>query len=261
MQGHLEGYVPRGGDYIIQWIVAGTAVVDPGLEAQSMTFNRPLLFPAHRTFQFAFTDYDQKLVHLNREHVARVAAERLPMEPGSLRFDHVRRPSEASVRLWHDTVSLVSRALKRAEPTPLLWSELTRMTAVAFLELYPPDAVPLPPALLHPSKARIRAAVEYIHENADIAITSTDVARAAGLRPRSLQDAFQRDLGIPPLAYLRQVRLDLVKAELGQLDPGIQGVADVASRWGFAHLGRFSAAYLERFGEHPRDTLRRGTVR
>jgi len=34
-------------------------------------------------------------------------------------------------------------------------------------------------------------------------------------------------------------------------------VAAVAERWGFAHLGRFSAAYFRRFGEYPKASLRR----
>jgi hypothetical protein len=32
----------------------------------------------------------------------------------------------------------------------------------------------------------------------------------------------------------------------------------VARHWAFAHLGRFSAAYQQRFGEYPRETLHRG---
>ncbi|MBO0983539.1 helix-turn-helix domain-containing protein [Rathayibacter sp. SD072] len=37
--------------------------------------------------------------------------------------------------------------------------------------------------------------------------------------------------------------------------PGTVTVADIAHRWGFAHLGRFSASYAQRFGENPKSTL------
>jgi AraC-like DNA-binding protein len=35
-------------------------------------------------------------------------------------------------------------------------------------------------------------------------------------------------------------------------------VSEVAFAYGFEHLGRFSIAYRARFGESPRETLRRG---
>jgi AraC family transcriptional regulator, ethanolamine operon transcriptional activator len=34
-------------------------------------------------------------------------------------------------------------------------------------------------------------------------------------------------------------------------------VMSVAHRWGFKHLGRFSATYRRTYGELPSDTLRR----
>ena len=37
---------------------------------------------------------------------------------------------------------------------------------------------------------------------------------------------------------------------------GAVSVADTAFKWGFSHLGRFSAAYRREFGELPRETLR-----
>ena len=42
------------------------------------------------------------------------------------------------------------------------------------------------------------------------------------------------------------------------LEPGdaAEGVAEVAFRWGFTHLGRFAARYAELYGETPSQTLR-----
>ncbi len=33
-------------------------------------------------------------------------------------------------------------------------------------------------------------------------------------------------------------------------------MTDIATKWGFGHLGRFAAAYRARFGESPSHTLR-----
>ena len=59
------------------------------------------------------------------------------------------------------------------------------------------------------------------------------------------------------MSYLRDARLDRVRAELADLTgaPGVK-VTEVAMKWGFHHLGRFSAAYRQRFGESPSETLR-----
>ena len=77
---------------------------------------------------------------------------------------------------------------------------------------------------------------------------------AAGVGVRALQAGFRRSLGTTPLAYLRDHRLDLARQALAT---GREPVTQVAFRFGFAHLGRFSAVYRERFGESPRATRSR----
>jgi transcriptional regulator GlxA family with amidase domain len=101
-----------------------------------------------------------------------------------------------------------------------------------------------------------------MHAFAHTPVTTTDVAEHVGLSVRGLQQAFQRQVGTAPNAMLRGIRLDRVHEELRRASAGDLTVASVALRWGFAHLGRFSAAYASRFGQYPRDTLQqpRGAV-
>jgi AraC-like DNA-binding protein len=55
------------------------------------------------------------------------------------------------------------------------------------------------------------------------------------------------------MAYVRKIRLEHVRAELvANRDPHLQ-VTEVASRWGFFHLGRFAQQYRARYGESPSD--------
>jgi transcriptional regulator GlxA family with amidase domain len=93
-----------------------------------------------------------------------------------------------------------------------------------------------------------------VHENAHLPITPTELA---GVSVRAPQVAFQRTLGMPPLAHLRTIRLDRVHDELRRTPAGTTSVAEIARRWGFAHHGRFSARNAERLGEQPSDILRR----
>ena len=77
------------------------------------------------------------------------------------------------------------------------------------------------------------------------------------MSPRSIQAGFREDLGTTPIAFVRDRRLDAVRRVLLAALPrdGIT-VTDVATRWGFTHLGNFSMVYRQRFGESPSETLR-----
>jgi AraC-like DNA-binding protein len=53
------------------------------------------------------------------------------------------------------------------------------------------------------------------------------------------------------------VRLGPVHDRLRHAGPGEETVAAAAYRYGFAHPGRFAAAYRRRYGVTPSGTLRR----
>jgi AraC-like DNA-binding protein len=107
-----------------------------------------------------------------------------------------------------------------------------------------------------PAASGVRRAIAYLDDNVAEHVTLPDVAEAARLSVRSVQHVFRRHLGTTPLGYLRDRRLDAVRLELIASDPTVVTVAEVARRWGFAHLSRFSQAYHARFGEYPRETIR-----
>ncbi|PPG64515.1 AraC family transcriptional regulator [Rathayibacter sp. AY2B7] len=253
MSGRLAGGVGDSDDVVVQWIVGGSARIDVGRASITMEENRPVLFPVGRPFAFDYVDFDQRLVHLDRGVVDRVAGERGLV--GSLVFDPEHRPDTAAIRRWRTAVADSARALRSERVEPLLWDELTRATASALLDLYPPESAPVPPELLAPRNARVRTAVEYVHAHCGEPIGPAEMAAASGLTVRGLQSAFQRVLGMRPIAYLRLVRLDRAREELAVSPPHGTTVAAVARHWGFGNAGRFSAAYAERFGESPSATL------
>lgn len=49
-------------------------------------------------------------------------------------------------------------------------------------------------------------------------------------------------------------RLDRCRWQLMSVEKQEDSITDIAMRWGFNHLGRFSAMYKKRFGESPRQT-------
>jgi AraC-like DNA-binding protein len=117
------------------------------------------------------------------------------------------------------------------------------------------DRLDNPPAVLAAPRA-IRRVVEAMRAQPGRSFTLRSLADIAGVSPRSLQQTFQRYVGVAPMAYLRQVRLAAVHEQLRETDPAQETVTEIAQRYGFTHGGRFAAAYRTRYGVRPSDTLR-----
>jgi len=103
----------------------------------------------------------------------------------------------------------------------------------------------------------VRRAEEFVRGNLDSPITLEDIARAAGVTSRSLQLGFRNFRNTSPMTLLRDERLRRVHEELMAGAPGAS-VTEVATRWGFSHLGRFSQIYKARYGQSPSKTLQNG---
>jgi|GEM_PF-600469 len=96
----------------------------------------------------------------------------------------------------------------------------------------------------------------YMYANFDRSLAATDIAAAAEVSVRTLQEAFQRQEHSTPMAYLRDLRLEKARLGLQLADARETSVAAVAHSCGFRHMGRFSGAYFATYGEYPGDTLR-----
>ncbi len=102
----------------------------------------------------------------------------------------------------------------------------------------------------------VRRAERFMVDHAEVPITVSDVAAEVGVSVRSLQAGFQQWRGTTPMAFLRGVRLQNARDQLLRAEDET-GVTTVALRYGFSHLGRFSAYYQSAFGEPPSATLQR----
>jgi AraC-like DNA-binding protein len=106
----------------------------------------------------------------------------------------------------------------------------------------------------------LRRALDYMHANLVAPITVADIAEASGIAGRTLFQYFRDFRGTTPMRYLREARFEKVRETLERAQAG-EGVAEIATRCGFSHLGRFASEYRGRFGESPSETLRRGPRR
>jgi AraC-like DNA-binding protein len=255
MHGYLRGDVATSGEVVVQWIETGRARLDIGHHAIRMEPGIPTMFPVDRRFHMEYENWDQRLVHVSRALLNDVAAEEYLLADGVLTFDHLTTPDPTVIQSWRRTVADAVRALREAGDTSLRWHEAQRDVARTLLRLYPLRAG-LPTGYYTRNNVHVRAAVDFIHAHAHEPLTVTSIADASGLSIRGLQESFQRVLERTPMEYLREVRLDHAHAELTALTPSTATVSDIARRWGFGHMGRFSAGYVARYGQYPRETLR-----
>ncbi len=106
-------------------------------------------------------------------------------------------------------------------------------------------------------RGTLARAVELLEERPERAWSTSLLASEVFVSARALQEAFRREIGQPPMSYLRQIRLRRVHDELSAAAPGSVTVGAVASRWGFVHLGRFAGAFRDAFGVSPSEVLGR----
>jgi AraC-like DNA-binding protein len=100
----------------------------------------------------------------------------------------------------------------------------------------------------------VKKTEEFIIAHAHDPLTIEQLAEHAGVSVRTLFSGFREFRDTSPMAFLRDVRMEHVHQALRE--PGQDSVTDIALKWGFAHLGRFSQEYRKRYGELPSATLR-----
>ncbi len=99
---------------------------------------------------------------------------------------------------------------------------------------------------------------DWIGDRLTADITPAEIAAKTGVTPRSLQKAFLRHYHTTLTGYLLDLRLEAVRKEL-RASRKSGAISEIALRYQFHHLGRFSQAYRKKFGELPSATLTRCT--
>lgn len=170
--------------------------------------------------------------------------------------------TEAAMR-WHTAVqlihtevfhpgSLIQRGQGIGAVEELVMSSLLQLQPSNYHEEF------LQPPQPDQRRAVVQNAMNYIDDHLAERITMEAIAKAVHMSVRSIQQGFREELGITPMTYVRERRLERVHEELTDAIPadGVT-VTAVAERWGFHHLGSFAVEYRKRWGEAPSETLRR----
>jgi len=94
---------------------------------------------------------------------------------------------------------------------------------------------------------------QLVTEGACCPLSVAELTVELGLSRRTLQNACQEIVGLSPVQYLRALRLGEARRMMGRA----ASVTEVATQFGFWHLGYFARDYHTMFGELPSKTLER----
>lgn len=103
------------------------------------------------------------------------------------------------------------------------------------------------------SDPRLGCALRAIHEDIARPWTVAHLAAAAGMSRAAFSAAFARQVGQPPLAYVRAWRLTLARAALARGDTDI---ASLGGKLGYTSQSAFTYAFRRAFGATPKGLAR-----
>ncbi|ROS76022.1 AraC-like protein [Curtobacterium sp. PhB130] len=240
-------------EFMVIWLRSGTSTLTYGGQSVDLQAGVPLVLPIDDTWDLHHRDISLNMVQLDRSFLSSLAGE------DDFAFEPMQRASGDGLRAWQHAVR--SHSATWLDMDHVLGDVERRVVAESFgtaaLRAFPRRTLwraSVPGT--GPEHARLRRALEFVHAHANEPIGTPEIAAAAGLSPRGLQQSLRRHLDQTPGDLLRQVRLDGAHADLRHADRDEVSVAEIARSWGFGHLGRFSAAYRSRFGELPSESLR-----
>ena len=98
---------------------------------------------------------------------------------------------------------------------------------------------------------------DQIFKHMDGTLNTITLAEQYQVTTQTLQNSFKSLFGYTPQLLLRLLKLNLVHHELYESNVRESTVLEVANKWGFNHLGRFSGYYKVLFGEIPSVTLKK----
>jgi AraC-like DNA-binding protein len=104
----------------------------------------------------------------------------------------------------------------------------------------------------------VKQVLDYVHNQPSEEITAVELCTLAGCSQRWMEQCFKKRFGITPKKYVKYLRLSRLRQDLLQsAQAENQTVIDVASIYGFWHMGQLAADYRKVYGELPSDTLKR----
>ncbi|HHR5901210.1 TPA: AraC family transcriptional regulator [Providencia alcalifaciens] len=251
--GQLEDF------FLVQMPLSGSAIIESGGKTvESTPLMASLLSPEESTVMRWNSDNDQFMLRISRSLLERTLVGQLGHT--------LDKPLVFELGFaWQSCIAwrtLMNYLIECATRTPdllqhkLITTQVEQLVSVTLLSTHQHNYLEdsgMRRATIRPR--HVRRVQEYLEAHAHEPITVEQLAHIAGVSLRSLYAGFKEFLDISPMQYLRDLRMERVRAEL--MSGEATSVTGVALRWGFAHMGRFSAEYKQRYGESPSQSMKK----
>ena len=100
----------------------------------------------------------------------------------------------------------------------------------------------------------VMSACRLIEREFPAALTLNELSRSSGVGERTLEYGFREVYGTTPLNFVRSLRLTRSRMALLRAK-SYTPINEIASAFGFKHMGQYSRDYRRWFGETPSMTL------
>ena len=172
-----------------------------------------------------------------------------PMLTSLPEYVHVTGADRANEPWLDDALRLVSQRMFSGDPGST--ATVTRLSEIVFIELIKSRLVEtetsqtLLQALKDPN---IAAALTAMHESSELNWTVDSLAQHTGMSRSRFSDRFSQLMGMGPMKYLADWRL---QKALVLLDEGRSSVQEIALQSGYQSTAAFSRAFANKFGCAP----------
>jgi AraC-like DNA-binding protein len=107
------------------------------------------------------------------------------------------------------------------------------------------------------SNRALRLVLDYVNAAPSEEISAVELCKLADCSQRWLEQCFKKRFGVTPKAYVKYLRLARLRQDLLQSSRAEnKTVIDLASAYGFWHMGQLAADYRKVYGELPSATLK-----
>ncbi|MGX9416689.1 helix-turn-helix domain-containing protein [Vibrio sp. WJH972] len=179
--------------------------------------------------------------------------------------------SESNPRVSFELAKIIRMMLNNLDSMPLSSNEniqqarierLTPMVSSAIADLLVETESGL--REVHSSAPTRRRVLQRIYNHIDqtgnYPLTITELCNIAFVSRRTLQYCFEHELGVSPIQYLRDRRLNEIRRILLKDTHHHKVISDLAIEFGFYHISTFNQHYKQLFGETPTQTRERSRV-
>ncbi len=254
--------VPYDGFSLVHFSLSGGIEIEADGQCQPVRQGRAIVSSPRRRIDLHWSGASEQLILRLPHRVLEGAAGRLgqPHLYNAIRRTPGLLLTEAASGQWLAQLQAFTALEKHARESEAHrpWLEHMEYGLAMFLLLQAGPTVAATDDGDRPKARQARRRLDRLHgfalSHLSLPVTLADLASAAALSERQLNVLCHEHLGMSPMAWLRGLRLDAVRAAL-LADPHCD-LAGIAMLHGFHHLGRFSAHYRARFGELPRETRR-----